>query len=136
MINHSAVGKLTKKRNENRMKSGEVKLFISTSVMLLGIYLPRVDLIVISRPFPHISSVIQAAGRGGRLMKDGTRRRVAVYLLYNATDIRPSAKHITKEVRSLYQQNGCIRNVLFCHFASDSNQLDFDKDWCCNFDFK
>ena len=135
MVNHSAVGKITKIENEKRMRTGDVKLFISTSVMLLGIDLPRVDLIVITRPFSHISSVIQAAGRGGRLMKDGTRRRVAVFLLYNATDIRPNADHITKEVRHLYKEDSCIRKVLFNHFSSKKEQIDFDEKWCCNYHF-
>ena len=135
MVNHSAVGKITKIQNEMKMKSGEVKLYISTSVMLLGIDLPRVDLIVITRPFSHISSVIQAAGRGGRLLKDGTRRLVAIYLLYNATDIRCNAMHITKEVRKLYEERSCIRKILFDFFSSKNDQLEFDKNWCCNSHF-
>ena len=41
IINHSAVGKLTKIQNHSRIKNGEIKLFITTSVMLCGIDLPR-----------------------------------------------------------------------------------------------
>ena len=43
LVNHSAVGKLTKIHNQTRVENGEIKLFITTSVMLCGIDLPRND---------------------------------------------------------------------------------------------
>ena len=66
LVNHSAVGKLTKIDNQKRVENGQIKLFITTSVMLCGIDLPNVDMVVVTRPFSHLSSVIQAGGRGGR----------------------------------------------------------------------
>ena len=41
LVNNSAVGKLTKIANRKRIENGDVKLFITTSVMLCGIDLPR-----------------------------------------------------------------------------------------------
>ena len=62
IVNHSAVGMHTKVKAQNDMDSGIIKLYISTSVMLCGIDLPRVDIILICRPFSHVSSILQAAG--------------------------------------------------------------------------
>ena len=103
------------------------------SVMLCGLDLPRVDVIVICRPFSHLSSIIQAGGRGGRLLTDGkSRQRVAVYLLYNKTDVRSNAKHISNDVRDLYTSTSCIKKLLFDHFSVDKANFAFDKFWCCN----
>ena len=103
------------------------------SVMLCGLDLPRVDIILISRPFSHLSSILQAGGRGGRLMKDGTRRKVVVFLLFNATDIRPKAKHIAQEVRDLYRSNLCIKRNLHSYFSASSDDIVISDDsWCCD----
>ena len=133
LVNNSSVGKLTKLENQRNIDDGHIKLYVTTSVMLCGIDLPRVDVIILVRPFSHISSILQAAGRGGRILKDGTRRRVAVYLLYNATDIRSSASNIHENVKSLYQTKSCIKKILFGHFSSENERYDFDDCWCCNF---
>ena len=41
IVNYSGVGKLTKVENQKRMKNGEIKFYITTSVMLCGVDLPR-----------------------------------------------------------------------------------------------
>ena len=65
-------------------------------------------------------------------MKEELRRKVLVYLLYNATDIRPNAKHITENVRSLYLSNECIKGILFNYFSDGSDKMDYSHEWCCN----
>ena len=133
---HGGMGKLTKLEDAKRIEKGEIKLFLTTSVLLCGVDLPRVDIVVIARPFSHISSILQAAGRGGRIQQDGTRRRVAVYLCYNATDIRVSATHIRNDVKKLYSSNACVKEILFNHFSSISDKLTFEVgSWCCNLHF-
>ena len=62
IVNNSSVGKITKVENQRRIENGEISLYITTSVMLCGLDLPRVDIVVISRPFSHLSSIIQAGG--------------------------------------------------------------------------
>ena len=135
MTNHSAVGKLTKEENQKRIEAGEIKLFITTSVMMCGIDLPRVDMIIIARPYGNISSIIQAGGRGGRIQKDETRRRVVVYLLFNATDIRKNAPNMSDAVRMLYESNGCLKSILNKHFTKNNANPDSDKKWCCDVHF-
>ena len=104
--------------------------------MLCGVDLPRVDLIIITRPFAHLSSIIQAGGRGGKLQRDETRRRVVVYLLYNSTDVRPNAKHLSGEVRQLYLRDTCVKSILHKKFSSEAERLNSDNSWCCSFHFK
>ena len=62
-MNHSSIGKHSKVSDQIDMDNGEIKLYITTSVMLCGIDLPRVDIIVLTRPFSHMSSILQAAGK-------------------------------------------------------------------------
>ena len=94
-INHSDLGSRTKSELFRRMEAGEISLFITTSVMLCGVDLPCVDIVVILRPFGHLGSCVQAGGRGGRMRPDGMKSLVAVYMLFNATDIRDNAKFVT-----------------------------------------
>ena len=147
LMNHSSVGKHTKVMNQIDMDNGGIKLYITTSVMLCGIDLPRVDIVVISRPFSHISSILHAAGkifvtkydllscvpgRGGRIMVGDTRRKVVVYLLYNRHNIRSNARHITKEVRHLYLDDNRVKYLLFKHFSNGSDEFDTNTEWCCD----
>ena len=100
--------------------------------MLCGVDLPKVDIILISRPFSLISSILQAAGRGGRLQMDGSRRKVLVYLLYNATYIRVNAKHIGKDVRSFCREGSCLKLILYKYYSSKDGKLIRNVEWCCN----
>ena len=129
------VGKHTKAENELRIQNGDINLFVTTSVMLCGVDLPRVDLVLITRPYSHISSFIQAGGRGGRLQRDDTRRRVVVYLLYNATDIRANNSHITEPVRKLFMDSACLKQVFHDYFSPEAEHLETDDDWCCSLHF-
>ena len=133
ICNNSAVGKITKIENDRKVKNGDIKLYITTSVMMCGVDLPRVDLIIITRPFSHISSIIQAGGRGGRILRDGNRRRVIVYLLYNASDIRSNSTRVTEPVRRLYSSSTCIKSQLHAYFSTDGEEYDENPSWCCNF---
>ena len=132
IVDHSAVGTFTKLTNQKRMDKGEIKLYITTSVMLCGIDLPQVDIILVTRPFSHMSSIIQAGGRGGRMQKDEARKRVVVYLLYNATDIRSNARHISNGVRNLYRDNGCFKDALKHYFSPSEDVIPVDINWCFN----
>ena len=90
------------------------------------------DIVLISRPFSHISSIIQAGGRGGRLTKDGSRKKVLVYLLYNSTDIRPNTRHMSLEVKNFYNDDSCSKMFLHNYF-SNSEKFISNGDWCCSF---
>ena len=132
IINHSEVGKKTKGETMNKLSLGQISLIVTTSVMLCGLDRPRIDIIVALRPFGHLSSSIQAGGRGGRNQSDGLKRLVAVYLLYNNTDIRDNAKFVTKPVRLFFKKRMCTRLMLhnfFCPELAQSFLL--NPAWCC-----
>ena len=132
IINHSEIGNKSKNEILNKLSSGQISLIATTSVMLCGLDSPRVDIIVVLRPFGHLSSSIQAGGRGGRNQADGLKRLVAVFLLYNNTDIRDNAKFVTKPVKLFFRKNMCTRLMLhkfFCPELAQSFLL--NPAWCC-----
>ena len=132
-INHSDLGSRTKSELFRRMEEGEISLFITTSVMLCGVDLPCVDIIVILRPFGHLGSCVQAGGRGGRIRSDGMKSLVAVYMLFNATDIRNSAQFVTPPVRAFFRKDTCTRQMLHQYFCPELvNQMPPNRDWCCD----
>ena len=77
-----------------------------------------------------MSSILQAGGRGGRTMADGGRRKVIVYLLYNRTDVRANAGHISVDVRNFYNSNLCTKEMLHNYF-SDGDAMSRASNWCC-----
>ena len=132
-INHSEIGVWRKKELFEKITSGEISLIITTSVMLCGIDLSRVDIVVIIRPFGHLSSFMQAGGRGGRNQLNGMKRLVAVYLLFNNTDIRENAKFITKPVKVFFKENMCSCEMFHRFFCPESkNSFHVVKEWCCD----
>ena len=133
IVNHSDVGKITKRELNKKIDCGEISLFCTTSVMLCGIDMPQVDIVVIVRPFSHLGSNIQAGGRGGRLQSDGFKKLVAVYMFYNATDIRETAKFISKPVRLFFKKEMCSRKMLHNYFFGNSeNSFLVNESWCCD----
>ena len=74
VVNHSSIGPAT--AQSIRSRSGEISLYLSTAVMLMGIDCQKIDLVIMVRPFSMIHSLVQACGRGGRKMMDKFRRRV------------------------------------------------------------
>ena len=132
IINHSEVGKKSKIEILNKLASGQISLIATTSVMLCGLDRPRVDIVVILRPFGHLSSSIQAGGRGGRNQSDGLKRLVLVYLLFNNTDIRDNAKYVTKPVRMFFKKDMCTRKMLHNFFCPELEQsFLLNPSWCC-----
>ena len=53
------------------------------------------------RPLNHCHYVLQAAGRGGRNMGNGMRKKVVFYLLYNNSDIGANVPGLSEEMRVL-----------------------------------
>ena len=78
-----------------------------------------------------MSSIIQAGGRGGRIMRDGGRRKVVVYLLYNNTDLRANARQISVDVRDLYESPLCTKQMLHDFFSDGKEVMTKDSNWCC-----
>ena len=80
VINHSGIGPVTAESIRKRRDS--ISLYLTTSVMLLGLDFHDIDVIIMVRPFNFCHYLVQAAGRGGRKMENGLRKRVLFYLLF------------------------------------------------------
>ena len=81
VVNFSAVGQATAK--SIRERQGEITLYLTTAVMMMGVNLENVQIVGMVRPFSMPHYLVQAAGRGGRKMAEIGRQRVVFYLLYN-----------------------------------------------------
>ena len=81
VVNFSGVGPATAK--SIRERGEEISLYLTTSVMLMGIDLANVQVIGMVRPFSMVHSLVQACGRGGRKTEDVGRQKVVFYLLFN-----------------------------------------------------
>ena len=83
--NHTSIGPITADHMHSRRN--DISVFLTTSVMLMGLDLIDIDLVIMARPFSMLHSVVQAAGRGGRNLGNKMRKNVLFYLLFNLSDI-------------------------------------------------
>ena len=128
--NHSSIGPITAENLRKRKSS--ISLYLTTSVMLLGLDLENIDIIGMIRPFNHCHDILQAAGRGGRKLGElGKRRKVVFYLLYNASDISNAVPGMTSEVKEFCETDGCLKMFLRSKFGV-VDQTRTDPAWCCS----
>ena len=129
VMNHSSVGPIT--AEGMRKRRGDITMYLSTSVMLLGLDFSDVDIVGMVRPFSLCHYMVQAAGRGGRKLCNGQRRKVVFYLLFNRSDIGDNMPGLSKEVKELCETNECLKVYLKKFFGfSDSGAK--DSEWCCS----
>lgn len=126
VVNHSSIGEATAASIRNR--SGEISLYLSTAVMLMGIDCKEIDVVVMVRPFSMLHSMVQACGRGGRKMMDKFRRRVIFYLLFNNSDIGANID-VSEEVRTFCRTPECLKVILMNYFGTVGKT---GGDWCCS----
>jgi ERCC4-related helicase len=109
-------------------------LIITTSIMLQGLDKCDPDIVILLRPFTHLCSIVQAAGRGGRRRIDGMRKLVPVYLLYNNTDIRPNSKLVSNAAKQFYLDSvSCNKSLLHEHFKYCKKETFISlNNLCCN----
>ena len=126
VMNHSSIGPATAESIRNR--SGDISLYLSTAVMLMGIDCSSIDLIVMVRPFSMLHSMVQASGRGGRKMLGEFRRKVVCYLLFNNSDISSNID-VSEEVRDFCRTDGCLKLALMNYFGTEGEA---GGGWCCS----
>ena len=80
VVNFSGVGPATAKSISDRKE--EISLYLTTSVMLMGLDLKDIEIVGMVRPFSTLHSIIQACGRGGR-RSSKEMKKVAFFLLFN-----------------------------------------------------
>jgi hypothetical protein len=129
IMNHSSVGPIT--AESIRKRRYQINLYITTSVMLLGLDFPDVDIVGMVRPLNHCHYVVQAAGRGGRNMGNGMRRQVVFFLLFNRSDVARNVPGISDGMREFCETKKCLKSFLreYFGFASSSSCL---ASWCCS----
>jgi hypothetical protein len=126
VINFSSVGPATALSIRNR--EGEISLYLTTSVMLLGINLQEIQIVGMVRPFGTIHSIVQACGRGGRRMGEEERQQVVFFLLFNKSDISESVD-ISPAVRNLCLTQKCLKKEMMDYFGTEGR---FGDQWCCS----
>ena len=127
--NHSGIGPVTAESIRNRRDS--ISLYLTTSVMLLGLDFTDIDIIIMVRPFNFCHYLIQAAGRGGRKMDNGMRKKVLFYLLYNNSDLSRNVPGLSQDMREFCRTDSCLKDFLnkVFGFSAKSNS---SNDWCCS----
>ena len=117
-----------------RSRRNEIYLYLCTSVLMMGVDFPRIDIILLCRPMANLHSLVQAAGRGGRKLEDGRRRRVVVYQLWNRQDIIIGNKGLTEDVKIFCEMFNYLRATLKQCFSSNTSITNFKSVvnmWCC-----
>ena len=103
--------------------------------MLLGIDLPRVDIVIFLRPYNQLSALVQGGGRGGRRMENGKRRRVQVYQFFNSQDFTRQNQLMSPDMRRICVSEECTRDLLRDYFAGDckpNEKPDEESSHCCH----
>ena len=126
---HGALGKAT---DENIVKrKNEIKLFLSTSKMLMGVDLLDIQIVIFVRPMNQLQHILQGAGRAGRRKVDGSRKRVLVYLLFNSQDLGGNVPGLEDSVRTFCTSKTCLKVQLRKHFDGDC-EVSGSPQWCCS----
>ena len=100
-------------------------------MMLLGLDLSDIDIVGMVRPLNMCHYIVQAAGRGGRNMGNGQRRKVLFYLLFNKSDIAMNVPGLSSEVREFCETKMCLKIFLKIYFGS-SSPMSTDSSCCSN----
>ena len=129
MMNHSGIGPIT--AESYRQRRGQINLYLSTSVMLLGLDFTNIDIVGMVRPLNMCHYIVQAAGRGGRNLGNGMRKRVLFYLLFNRNDIGNNIPGLSSEVREFCETKLCLKLFLKSYFG-EASPMSSDPSWCCS----
>ena len=126
---HGAVGKATDRSIVER--KDEIKLFLSTAKMLMGVDLNDIQIVIFVRPMNQLQHILQGAGRAGRKKPTGMRKRVLVYVLFNSQDLGNNVPGLEDSVRTFCTSQACLKVQLKEHFdgVCDTSGT---PTWCCS----
>ena len=137
VMNHSSLLPPTEKVIADR--ASDISLYLSSNKMLLGIDLPKIDIIIFVKPYNQVAALVQGGGRGGRKMGNGMRRRVQVYQLFNSQDLTSQNKSMSDDMRRICKSKECTRLLLEKYFVGgkkDKSVLGPVKHCCHSCDLK
>ena len=126
---HGAMGEATEK---NIVESkDEIKLYLSTSKLLMGVDLEDIQIVIFVRPMNQLQHLLQGAGRAGRRKANGVRQKVLVYVLFNSQDLGGNVPGLEDSVRTFCTSKSCLKAQLREHFDGESD-VSGSHDWCCS----
>ena len=128
VMSHGAIGEATEENIVQR--KDDIKLFLTTSKMLLGVDLNDIQIVIFVRPMNQLQHILQGAGRAGRKMASGTKQRVMVYILYNSQDLGGNVPGLEDSVRTFCTSQDCLKVQLGNHFDGKSPVIR-SPEWCC-----
>ena len=140
VMNHSSLLPPTEKVIADR--ASEISLYLSSNKMLLGIDIPKIDIIIFLKPYNQVAALVQGGGRGGRRMENGMRRRTVVYQFYNSQDLSCQNKSMSEDMKRICRSRECTRLLLENYFVGskkeeeDKQDLGPKKHCCHNCDLK
>ena len=129
VMNHSINGEATEKSFVERRN--DIKLFLTTSKMLMGLDLANIQIIVFVRPMNLLHHILQGAGRAGRRQASGYREKVLVYVLYNSQDLGGNVPGLHDSVRLFCTTKCCLKKLLGDHFGGSTDSR-MNIEWCCS----
>ena len=132
VTNHSNVGEITADNIRFKSKTGSISLYISTSVMLLGIDIQELDIAILLRPFHQLHAFNQAGGRVGRRIGARLARKGAVFCLWNNTDLRAGFRTMSDTVRLFCREKGCLKEFVNKYFNKSNPKYVKTSEWCCS----
>ena len=124
VMNHSSLLPPTEKVIADR--ASEISLYLSSNKMLLGIDIPKIDIIIFLKPYNQVAALVQGGGRGGRRLETGMRRRTVVYQFYNSQDLSCQNKSMSEDMKRICRSRECTRFLLEKYFVG-SNKKEEDK---------
>ena len=127
VVNFSSVGPATAK--SIREREGEISLYLSTAVMMMGVDLKDIQIIGMVRPFSMLHSLVQAVGRGGRKTEELGKQRVVFFFLYNRSDIADNMD-VSTEVKNFCLTKKCLKKTMMDYFGGRSGS--YGDEWCCS----
>ena len=126
VVNHSKKEQIDKEDIFHRTAVDHphrIRLIITTTCMLMGINVPKADIVINLGSMSNLSDGVQALGRIGRRdgSMDKTRPVGVMYNIFNASDM---AQHTEQSVKDFINSTNCLTQYLEQHFGwGDSSSV-------------
>ena len=119
VVNHSKKEEIDKEDIFNRTAVDHpqrIRLIITTTCMLMGINVPKADIVINLGCMANLSDGVQALGRVGR--RDGSTDKVRpIGIMYNLLNSTDMAHHTAQSVKEFMNSDTCLTAYLEHHFG-------------------
>ena len=132
VVNNSVAGDVTSQEILRRSKIGNIYCWVTSAVSLMGLNFTDIDYVITTSPFRQHHSTLQAIGRSGRLLPDGSRNVSVLYALYNRSSIREGLQDMDPSVTEFYNHTGCLKEFMHKKFSQTSFSKPANLQICCS----